>query len=324
MNSHQRFFETMKYGLPDRVPLFEEGIRKEVREIWTKQGLPSGEELYRLFAYDKRHEIAFDLEPNPMFKQWPNSREELEEWDKRLAPDDLKRRPKDWPDKFESAHQAGEIIMLRVHEGLFLTLGVYDWSRFYEVMYLLADEPGFIKDVMNLQGRFAAKIAEQVLSKIKVDAVVFGEPISGHDRSLISPTMYEELVLPSYDPILDVLKANDIETIIFRTYGNTRVLLPSVVDWGVNCLWASESNMQMMDYRDIRAEYGRDLRLIGGLDLDSLRFGKKSIKQEIDEKVPVLLNDGGYIPLADGRVRGNIPYENYKYYREYLQEVVSG
>jgi hypothetical protein len=324
MNSHQRFLETMEYGIPDRVPLFEEGIREDVRDKWEQQGLPSGDELGREFTYDKRLEIAFNLEPRPMFKKWPISDDGLNEWHKRLDPDDPKRKPRNWPNKFVDSHQAGDIMMLRVHEGLFLTLGVYDWNRFHEVMFLLADEPGFIKKVMLLQGRFIAKIAEQVLSKVKVDAAIFGEPISGHDRSLVSPQMYEELVLPSYDPIKEVLKVNDVKTIIFRTYGNTRALLPSVVDWGVNCLWASESNMQMMDYRDIRSEYGRDLRLIGGLDLDALRFGQKAIKQEIDEKVPALLDDGGYIPLADGRVRKDIPFQSYKYYREYLQDIVSG
>jgi len=313
----------MDLGNPDRVPLFEEGIREEVRTLWAKQGLISGDNLRRIFSYDRRQEIGFELEPRPMFKKWPKSRDELDDWRRRLDQNDPNRKPKDWPKKFVVAQQEGDATMLRVHEGLFLTLGVYDWSRFYEIIFLLADEPEFIKEIMAMQGLFAVKIAESVLKKIKVDAAIFGEPISGHDRSLISPKMYEELVLPSYQPLLDLLKANDVKTIIFRTYGNTRVLLPSVVNWGVNCLWASESNIQMMDYRDIREEFGRNLRLIGGLDLDVLRLNKTAIKREIDGKVPALLADGGYIPLADGRVRMDIPYENYKYYREYLQEVAS-
>ena len=39
MNSRQRFLETMRFGKPDRVPYFEEGIRKEVLQAWRKQGL---------------------------------------------------------------------------------------------------------------------------------------------------------------------------------------------------------------------------------------------------------------------------------------------
>jgi hypothetical protein len=78
-----------------------------------------------------------------------------------------------------------------------------------------------------------------------------------------------------------------------------------------------------MDYRDLRREFGRDLRLIGGIDLDALRHGKQAIRREITEKVPPLLADGGYVPLADGRVREDVPFENYVYYRQLLQEVTS-
>jgi hypothetical protein len=79
-----------------------------------------------------------------------------------------------------------------------------------------------------------------------------------------------------------------------------------------------------MDYRDIRREFGRDLRLIGGIDLDALRRGKESIRREVEEKVPPLVVDGGYVPLADGRVRADVPYENYVYYRQLLEKVTHG
>jgi uroporphyrinogen decarboxylase len=76
-----------------------------------------------------------------------------------------------------------------------------------------------------------------------------------------------------------------------------------------------------MDYRDIRREFGRDLRLIGGIDLDTLRRDKETIRREVEEKVPSLVADGGYVPLADGRVRADVPFENYVYYRKLLEQI---
>ncbi len=38
--------------------------------------------------------------------------------------------------------------------------------------------------------------------------------------------------------------------------------------------------------------------------------------------MPPLLAQGGYVPLADGRVRANVPLENYLYYRRLLQTTV--
>jgi hypothetical protein len=65
------------------------------------------------------------------------------------------------------------------------------------------------------------------------------------------------------------------------------------------------------------------LRLIGGIDTDLLRGDKRGIKREIEEKVPPLLADGGYIPLADGRIRADVHFENYRYYRQLLEEITT-
>jgi uroporphyrinogen decarboxylase len=121
---------------------------------------------------------------------------------------------------------------------------------------------------------------------------------------------------------LEVLRRFGVDLFIFRTYANSRLLLPVVLKRGFNCLWASEVNLEAMDYGEIRGEYGRDLRLIGGIDVDVLRQDHEAIRRELEEKVPALLQDGGYIPLADGRVRAIVPYENYIFYRALLAEVV--
>jgi hypothetical protein len=93
------------------------------------------------------------------------------------------------------------------------------------------------------------------------------------------------------------------------------------MEGGIDCLWACEVNAEAMDYRALRQDFGSGLRLIGGIDLDVLREGKEAIRREVEEKVPPLLEQGGYVPLADGRVREDIPFENYVYYRELLEKV---
>jgi hypothetical protein len=133
--------------------------------------------------------------------------------------------------------------------------------------------------------------------------------------------MYEEFVLTSYQPVLDVLNRYGVETVVLRTFANTRILIPSILKWGFNCLWACEVNIEAMDYRDLRREFGNELRLIGGIDLDALRGDKEAIRREVEEKVPPLLAVGGYVPLADGRVRADVPFENYVYYRKLLEKI---
>ena len=164
------------------------------------------------------------------------------------------------------------------------------------------------------------RLAERVLQEVKVDALVFSEPIGDNNGALISPRMYEDLVLPSYEPLLDLAQRYEIKTIICRTYASMKALIPSLLKWGIDVLWACEVEQKVMNYPALRAEFGRDLKLIGGIDLDALRDGKAAIRKAIEMVTP-LVADGGYIPLADGRVRAEVPYENYMYYRKLLSEI---
>ena len=313
----------MHYGIPDRVPCFEEGIREGVLDIWRQQGLSPDVDLCEMFSYDRREEISLDLGPRPQFERWPVSSSDLDELRSRFDAADAGRLPEDWPERVRAWRVREHVLMLPVHEGFFQSLGVDGWARFLEVIYLLKDDPVFIGDALAIIGQFAADLTARVLAEVEVDAAIFSEPIGGNDRALLSPHDYESFVLPSYQPILDVLRQHGVETIILRTYANARVLVPSILKWGFNCLWACEVNVEVMDYHDLRREFGPDLRLIGGIDLDLLRQDREMIRQRDRGKAPLLLKQGGYIPLADGRVRPDVPFAQYVYYRELLERVAS-
>ena len=320
MTNRQRFHETMHFGKPDRVPFFEEGIRKDVIKTWYQQGLSKVKNISDLFETDPLYEV--DLDTFSALHKYSTSNKVLASLEKYFHQENLaglwiKRQ------KMKRIWQKKDyVLFLRVHRGFFLSMGVYDWRRFTDVISLLLDNPEFVRETMLMQGEYIAKLVDKILKDIDIDAVIFSEPIGGNQGPLISPAMYEEYVLKSYKPILDAVKKYGIDTIILRTYANIRILIPSILKYGFNCLWACETNSSDMDYRILRKEFGRDLRLIGGIDLDALRYDKEIIRKEIEEKVPPLITGGGFIPIADGRVREDIPFENYIYYRRLLKQII--
>ena len=177
MSSRERFRETMAYGTPDRVPYFEEGIRKDVIKVWRKQGMPGNADLSRLFACDRRERIEVDLDPRPDPKRSPTTMAEVDSFQRHLNPHDKKRLPKKWSRQVCAWKGRDHVLMLYVHRGFFLTMGVRSWRRFREVMYLLVDRPDLVSRMMMIQGEFAARLTERVLSEVKIDAAVFSEPI---------------------------------------------------------------------------------------------------------------------------------------------------
>ena len=323
MNNRQRFHQTMNFNSSDRVLYFEEGIREEVLKQWYKQGLSRNQNLSDLFPTDRFIEIQLNIDPLPEINKWPTTFKELDLLGERLDPNNSARFPSNWQNIVNNTSNNDKVIFLRVHRGFFQSIGIYNWDRFSEVMYMLLENPEFVFQMMSIYGDFLTKFFDKVLNELKVDAVIFSEPIGGNEGSLISSEMYEKFALMSYRPLLDVLNKHAISTKIIRTYANTRILLPILIKNGFNCLWACETNIQAMDYRELRREFGHELRLIGGIDLDALRKGKEAIQLEVKGKVPQLIADGGYIPLADGRIREDILFENYVYYRILLEEVIN-
>ncbi len=321
MNARQRFLDTLNNYIPSRPPLFEDGIRDEVLKTWYAQGLSCQQDLASLFAFDQREEIEPLLEPLPTPTRWPTRLEGLPKLVKRLDPADPRRLPSDWELKVQAWKERDYPLILRLHRGYFLTLGVHGWRRFSDATQLLVDDPELVRAWMEAYADLSCALAERVLNEVEVDAALFSEPIGGNHGPLISPTMYETYVLKSYLPILDLLRSKGIRWLIYRTYANTRALLPAVVKAGFNVLWACETEPQAMDYRSIRQEFGNDLRLIGGIDTDALRRTPGDIREAVMQVVPALLEQGGYIPLADGRVRDDVPFQNYISYRKLLEEV---
>ncbi len=316
MNNRECFYATLHYGNPDRVPYFEEGLRPEVIAAWREQGALLDESLWQ--RADAREEIQLDLDPHPEFRVWPSSLAELASLPGRLDPTEDSRLPENW--QVQRLQPREHVLMVRVHEGLFLSMGVGDAKTFTRLMYQLVDAPDFVRGYMRIQGEFCAALAERVLSQVAVDALVFSEPIGDNNGALISPRMYEDFVLPSYEPLLAVARRYGVDTFICRTYGNMKALIPSLLKWGINVLWACEVEQSVMHPLALRREFGRELRLIGGIDLDALRSGKEAIKRAVVHVAP-LVAEGGFIPLADGRVRAEVPYEHYAYYRQLLREI---
>lgn len=321
MNSRERFQRTLSFQDADRPPLFEDGIRDEVLKEWHKQGLGKQEKLEHFFTFDLREEIEPILEPIPSPTYWPKTMDGLRKFVSRLDANDPQRLPAEWDDKVVEWQRRDYPLILRVHRGFFLSMGVHGWQRFTDAIRLLIDDPHLVHAWMESYTELVYTLIEKILATVQVDAALFSEPIGGDHGPLISPAMYSSFVLDSYQPIIKLLNSHGVNIVIYRTYANTRALLPAAVKAGFNCLWACECNPQAMDYLAIRGEFGKDLRLIGGIDSDALRNTQEDIQQALMRVVPELVNDGGYIPLADGRVRDDVPYQNYAYYRKLLEKI---
>lgn len=318
MNSRERFLAILQGDPPDHPPLFPEGIREEVLLSWRTQGLREDAELEDLFTYDQFETLDPDTYPRPEIGDWSAPQQVLSLLRHRLDPEDPRRLPEDWNKLVKGWRDRQHPLFLRIHQGLFLSLGIEDWRSFAPAILLLVDQPEFVRQILSIQAQFAARLAEKVLRQVHLDGVIFSEPIAGNHGALISGEMYRAFVLQSYVPIFDVLRDNQVPAIIWRSYANPVELLPEVVKYPFNVLWLCETPPGALTPAKVRQLAGPNVTLIGGIDSDVLHEDTPAIQQAVAAVGP-FVEAGHFIPLADGRVREDVPYSNYVFYRQELQ-----
>ena len=89
--------------------------------------------------------------------------------------------------------------------------------------------------------------------------------------------------------------------------GDVRPLLPGFLEAGINCLFPYEVN-SCVHPAELLDEYGKDLRIMGGVDKMELGKGPAAIKAYLETLVP-LVERGGYIPFCDHRCPPNVKPE---------------
>jgi len=135
-----------------------------------------------------------------------------------------------------------------------------------------------VREAMRIQGEFSAQIAERALKEAEFDAAVFTEPIaetagrSSRRRCMkisCSRAMGRSLQfcastgwVPSFFSPLPISghSSEPCET-------------------GIQLPLGMRSAREAQDYRDLRRDFGRDLRLIGGIDLDVLRLDRRASRE---------------------------------------------
>ncbi len=318
MTSRERFLRTLSYRDVDRPPLFDDGLREDVLERWSNEGLPQGTDLDSLFAIDRREEIQPNLHPAKSFSPLsePGQLDRFEEF---FVSDG--RQPEDWSQRVEELNDRSWTAGLVVWRGLLQMLGIGDWTTLVDVLTGIKTQPEVAECALGKITDVILETIEPMLRQVRFDYVVFSEPIAGSDGTVVSPEMYRHFCVHHCRRLSELAKRCGVSVIVFRSWGRSTSLLPAAMDAGMNAFWCGETGLAGVDYSRLRRQHGRRLRLIGGVDVHSLVESEKKTGRALGDLLPELLADGGYIPLADGRIRAEVGFSAYSHYRQQLEKL---
>jgi uroporphyrinogen decarboxylase len=201
--------------------------------------------------------------------------------------------------------------------------GLFGAPRFLmgEVALLVAflDAPDLVRNIITRLADLWAALYDRVLSQVNVDCIHIWEDMSFKNGPLISPTLFREFLVPAYRKITDVARSHGVDVVLVDTDGDCSLLIPGFLAGGITGLYPFEVQAGM-DVREVRREYPR-LQILGGVNKREIAGGPERIDEELEKRIPGMVVQGGYIPMADHQVPPEVSWDDYTYYRKRVAEL---
>lgn len=183
------------------------------------------------------------------------------------------------------------------------------------------DDPVLAEEILDYMTDYLMEVTQRALEQMDIDQFNFFEDYAYNAGPLIGPHIFRRFLMPRYRRICDFLRSHGVRHISLDSDGNTEVLISLMIEAGITCHWPLERAANM-DPLKLRAQYGHDLALCGGIDKRALIRGRKAIEEELYRHVPQLLAEGGYIPTIDHTITPDVSYDNWVYYLELKRKIL--
>jgi uroporphyrinogen decarboxylase len=184
------------------------------------------------------------------------------------------------------------------------------------------DFPDLMDEMMEFFADFVIETSRPVLARGDVEYFVLNEDFSMKNGPLLSPEMFRRFIFRHLVRLVEFLKGHGVRYVVVDSDGDPRKLVPLLMDAGVDGIWPLE-RAAGMDPVMLRREFGRSLRLWGGVDKRVLARGREAILGHLAEMIP-LIEEGGFIPTVDHTVPPDVSWDDFRFYMDAKSALISG
>lgn len=338
MNSYERIKRMYEHQEADRIPITDSAWAGTVRR-WHREGMPGNVSWEDYFDVDKIAGIPVDISPRyeekvleendrwyiatsswgvtmKHFKEEDSTPEMLdyrvktaEEWEKakaRMTLDDdripwelLKRNYSKW-------RAEGCWITAEFWFGFDVT---HSWMMGTEnLLIAMMEEPELVTDMFDTYLSRCEALFQRIWDAgYRFDEIRWPDDMGYKGTTFFSPAMYRELVKPFHARAAKWAHDKGIYARL-HSCGDIMTLVPDIIDAGLDALNPLEVKAGV-DSLKLKREFGDRLVLHGGINAVHWKDADRIIA-EINEKVPVLKENGGYIFSSDHSIPNDVSLEN--------------
>lgn len=316
--------------VPDRVPLMELKIEKEVKEeflgkriislkeeveFWVKagydyirirpeydfhRGVQTAKEADYSVYKDKKYEIKWVTEG----KGFINNEEEFDKFK--------------WPKEEDIDYSKLEEVNKYLPDGMKIISGCTGiWESTWMTMgfdsfsYNLVENPSLVERVFDKFAKIHFNIWKNAISFENIGAMWYTDDLAYTEGLMVSPQVYRKYLFPWLKKIGDLCKEKNIPFIL-HSDGKLDEILNDLIDIGFNAIHPVEP--KAMDIVELKKKVAGKLCLIGNIDLGyTLTRGTPlDVRKEVKERLKYVAPGGGYCLGSSNSIPIYVPLENYK------------
>jgi len=178
----------------------------------------------------------------------------------------------------------------------------------------MALDPDWVKDMVNTYSTMIVSLMEILFAEAgPPDGIWFYEDMGFKQRPFMSPDMYKQIIQPGHKKTFDFAHSRSLPVIV-HSCGYVEPLIPGLIEAGMDCLQVIEIKAGM-DLLKLKKEYGDQIAFCGGMDARNLVANDlDAIKKELDQKIPMVKENSGYILHSDHSIPDQCQYQTYRFF----------
>lgn len=349
MTAHERMTRVYEHREPDRVPIGDAAWESTIAR-WHQEGLPRSVPWDRYLGLDLIVVIPIDTSPRfpvEIIKETETYRIERDEWGvtkKNFKPvratfEHLNNTVKDrksWEIAKERMTPSEDRVdwqqLERFYSGWrkegawILTAPWFGYdivnARMCDtatILYAMAEDPDWIKEMCDHGCDLSISMLDMLWEKgYTFDEVWWFDDMAYRNGMIFSKEMWRAIVRPYQKRTVDWAHAHGIKAHL-HCCGRILELIPELIELGIDALNPLEVKAGMNPVA-IKKEYGRDLVLRGGFDVQHWSNPQK-VEEEIRTILPIMMESGGYVFSSDHSIPDSVSLIDYAHIIKLVKEV---
>ena len=340
MTSYERFARMFRHEEADRIPIIDSPWEGTLLR-WRREGLPAEADWRDYFGVDKTARINVDISPRYPVKilaetetsitrttEWGvtlrynkeidstpgfldytvTTPETWEQCKERMLTGENRINWKYLEENYPRWRAEGQWVEAEFWFGFDVT---HSWMMGTEnLLIAMYEEPDMVMDMFDTYLSCCIRLFEEIWDRgYRFDSIFWCDDMGYKGRTFFSNEMYDKMLRPYHQRAVDWAHNHGIYAHL-HSCGDVMPRMEQLMEVGIDCLNPLEVKAGMEPLA-LKRKYGDRLTLHGGINA-VLWDDRKAIVDEINEIVPKLKENGGYIFSSDHSIPNTVSLDNFR------------